>query len=970
AGTFEITLLANHPDIENCRNQEELKINVIVKDRPKPDFTFVHSGCSADSIHFTGSNTTGNGFTANQFFWSFPGSINDTGQLVAQLLPPGTQPVKLTIVSGEGCVGDTTKQVVVGGLPVASFTVSATSICEGGTITFTNNSPSGASLNGWYWDFGNGVTTELLNNNPQIVTYSTYGQMIIRHAVKSSATCTSDTVQQVIDVFAKPVLGFTYPAGCLPDNGVVQFTSTTTTPDNQVLSTYSWNFGDAGATPSNPNTSNAANPTHTYTNFGSYPIQYSVTTANGCTKDTLVNAVFNLRPRLAFGAVAPLCENAAPVSVANGSVTNGVAGSGSYRGPGTSAAGQFDPSVAGYGLHRIWYVFTSDAGCTDSVYQDVRVHARPQPSFTFPSALCAATGSVSFTNTTTIADGSALSYAWTFNDAASTASNPNTSFSQHPTHDFGDNSYNVQLSATSANGCTAQTSNTVAVSIKPQVAYGTLASVCHTASGSFTIASGSITNGLTGSGYYSGPGTDAAGQFTPSIAGAGIHRVWYHFTTASGCIDSASTTIKVHPRPVADFTVDAAICLDQPATVTDRSTISNGRIVTWNWNLGNGNTPSYSNNAPFPVNYAVANTYTIQLTTISDSGCVSQPATQSITVNPLPVADFTLPTAICMPGGAASFGNTSTMPGGGANFQWNFGDGVSGVTTASPTHNYAASGSYTVTLNAVTAQGCSHDTSKIVSAFFNKPLASFSVNTDTLCQGTESVFTDLTAAPGSPIATRNWTFGDGNTGVGENPRQTYTSPGTYDVRLTVTTDAGCTDDTTMQVIVFLQPVIDAGPSFTVPSGTVVQLRPTANDSSSLQFSWSPAADFVNATVLSGVITALRNQTYTLTALGAGNCTASDTVSVRILNPLNIPNAFSPNGDGINDTWNIGNLADYPGAGVEVFNRYGQKVYSATGYSTPWDGRSSGKPLPIGTYYYVITLRNGFPPVSGSITILK
>ncbi|RYY85090.1 MAG: hypothetical protein EOO15_17890, partial [Chitinophagaceae bacterium] len=79
AGTFEITLLANHPDIENCRNQEELKINVIVKDRPKPDFTFVHSGCSADSIHFTGSNTTGNGFTANQFFWSFPGSINDTG---------------------------------------------------------------------------------------------------------------------------------------------------------------------------------------------------------------------------------------------------------------------------------------------------------------------------------------------------------------------------------------------------------------------------------------------------------------------------------------------------------------------------------------------------------------------------------------------------------------------------------------------------------------------------------------------------------------------------------------------------------------------------------------------------------------------------------------------------------------------------------------------------------------------------
>jgi gliding motility-associated-like protein len=84
----------------------------------------------------------------------------------------------------------------------------------------------------------------------------------------------------------------------------------------------------------------------------------------------------------------------------------------------------------------------------------------------------------------------------------------------------------------------------------------------------------------------------------------------------------------------------------------------------------------------------------------------------------------------------------------------------------------------------------------------------------------------------------------------------------------------------------------------------------------------------------------------------------------------VPNAFSPNGDGINDTWMIQYLDTYPGCTVDVYNRYGQVIFHSTGYSRPWDGRMNGQPLPIGTYYWIIDPKNGRRQVSGSVTIIR
>ena len=90
----------------------------------------------------------------------------------------------------------------------------------------------------------------------------------------------------------------------------------------------------------------------------------------------------------------------------------------------------------------------------------------------------------------------------------------------------------------------------------------------------------------------------------------------------------------------------------------------------------------------------------------------------------------------------------------------------------------------------------------------------------------------------------------------------------------------------------------------------------------------------------------------------------------IITQQNIANAFSPNGDGINDVWIVKDLEWYPYATIQIFNRSGQQVFSGTTSSMPWDGKYKGVSLPVATYYYMINLRNGTPVITGSITIIR
>jgi gliding motility-associated-like protein len=499
-----------------------------------------------------------------------------------------------------------------------------------------------------------------------------------------------------------------------------------------------------------------------------------------------------------------------------------------------------------------------------------------------------------------------------------------------------------------------------------------------------SVASASVTNGITGAGYYKGPGADRQGNFTPATAAAGNHTIWYIYEANNGCTDSAAATVFVHPAPLASFTTASGICPGQKLTFTDGSTINTNAdpgasIKTWTWNFDDG-TPDVINSngntferAPAAVKIA----YNISLKAISNEGCESELFTKKVTAHLLPDVSFELPAVICMPGGEAAFVNKSTTTEPGVlTYNWQFGDGAVSAET-NPSHVYTAAQPYPVTLKATSAFGCTATATQSINnnSFKEKPVAAFAISDLKPCEGTQIQFTDKSSAAQSAISAWRWDFGDGTTAAVQHPAKQYNRFGSYTVLLRVTDQNGCAAESTAgsqaTLNVLIKPEMNAGPDLFAEEGEQVILKASASNASQLKFSWTPADLLNNPAILNPVYVALKDQVFTLTATDKeGVCSATDEVTITLLRSVKIPNAFTPNGDGVNDLWDIRNLSNYTQCTVAVFNRYGQKVYFSQGYAKAWDGTQNGSALPSGTYYYVIHLKPNEPPVSGAVTILK
>ena len=116
---------------------------------------------------------------------------------------------------------------------------------------------------------------------------------------------------------------------------------------------------------------------------------------------------------------------------------------------------------------------------------------------------------------------------------------------------------------------------------------------------------------------------------------------------------------------------------------------------------------------------------------------------------------------------------------------------------------------------------------------------------------------------------------------------------------------------------------------------------------------------------------LSGGTHTLLVKDARGCTTEVSFTIGAITEIEIPNGFSPNGDGLNDTWVIKNLALlYPRCRVTVYNRWGSPVFESYGYTSAWDGTFNGKRLPDGTYYCILELGDGQAPLKKSVTIMR
>ncbi|RZK42510.1 MAG: T9SS type B sorting domain-containing protein, partial [Hymenobacter sp.] len=163
--------------------------------------------------------------------------------------------------------------------------------------------------------------------------------------------------------------------------------------------------------------------------------------------------------------------------------------------------------------------------------------------------------------------------------------------------------------------------------------------------------------------------------------------------------------------------------------------------------------------------------------------------------------------------------------------------------------------------------------------------------------------------------------------------------------------------------------VNAGPDKTIMEGETVVLEGTA--SGNFPITWTPNLGFTFPTnnPLRPTAAPIVTTTYTLAAQ-IGNCYGESKVTITVTPRVRIPNAFTPNGDGQDDTWQIDHISDYPNNHVTIFNRWGTKLFDTSNYNrgNEWNGTMNGLPAPIGTYYYLITLGNG-KSYTGPLTVV-
>lgn len=168
--------------------------------------------------------------------------------------------------------------------------------------------------------------------------------------------------------------------------------------------------------------------------------------------------------------------------------------------------------------------------------------------------------------------------------------------------------------------------------------------------------------------------------------------------------------------------------------------------------------------------------------------------------------------------------------------------------------------------------------------------------------------------------------------------------------------------------------VDAGEDVVIIQGGSTTLVAAGNGTA---YGWEPATGLNTTNNQEVTLSPNATTTYTVYTYSPEGCQASDQVVVTVLLPVVIPNTFTPNGDGFNDTWQIIRIGMYPDNEVSIFDRWGQRVFFKKGYSPEgdWDGRYLGTALPTATYYYIIELnaKTDSPDkelLKGSVTIIR
>ena len=672
---------------------------------------------------------------------------------------------------------------------------------------------------------------------------------------------------------------------------------------------YSWSVGATETAPG-ANTADAAPlVTTTYTVTG---------TSNGCSTNNVSTVTVNLNPIVAVNSLT-ICAGSTANMLASGANSYTWSAGVTTTSPNGDAANASPATTTTYTV-----IGTTAAGCSSPSTVTVTVNNNPIVTINSPT-ICVG-------DTAHFVAGGATTYTWTAG-VTSTSINGDIAFAVPAIT----TTYTVTGSSL---GCIGFNTATVTVNSYPILNVN-----------SPTICEGDIAN-LTAGGatsYVWSVGATATAPNANTATASPIATTSYTVTgTSSGCSSTIVSTVTVNPLPVLSVN-SAVVCAGQTAALL----ASGANTYTWSA----GVTPGLVGNAT--ATPLISTTYTVTGTT---SNC-SVNATATVVVNPIPTANVSGGGTACVGNPVPSI-NIAFAVGGPWTFTYTDGTTNNTITTATTPYiiSNPSAGNYSVT--AISSANCVGTTTGNPLVAFNPlPTPAFTVNQVSGCAPLCVSFTDG-SSPAGTIASWDWSFGDGGAVSSQNPNHCYANAGVYSVTLTATSNDNCPATTTITNLITVNAVPVA--SFVSPRLTSIT-SPTVQfeDYSSNATSWN--WDFGDASTMSDT-SHVQNPSHTYTQVGTycvllqvsnGICVDTSMICLVVEPEFSfyIPNAFSPNGDGINDEF-FGKGENFKDFEMSIYDRWGSLLFFTDDITKHWNGKGNGgDALQEDIYVYVVNIKD-------------
>jgi gliding motility-associated-like protein len=902
------------------------------------DFTYAAPDglCSSLTINFT-QTCTG---TPQGFIWDF-GNNNQSvsSNPTFTYAQAGTYKITLTAVyaSTESTVS---KIIIIDTAGTIKITEDKNFICNPGIINF--KAAGRANAISYDWNAGDGSSDIITAVNTLPYNFTAFGNYTVSVKAMQSSGCI-DTASTTVSVMNAPLSVTILPSsGCVPVKA--EAVATVTVPGGDKVTGYQWDFGDGTAVVNTVIDSTA----HTYSTSGVFQPVLKITTAGGCVSiDSIASVGYGVPPKSINASVLQdsVCGSDSMLLLFKSPSASGyllVWGDGTKDFSSVPGVTSYAHKYESLGTQTI-RVIPFDLGCSGKGVT-INVFVKGViASYNF-SNNCTNSNVFHFNNSSL---GNPSSIAWYFGDGNSVADNYN------PTHHYNSfDSFAVNMSiADSVSGCKDSAVKTIYVS-HPSLTDTDIA-VCKGASTVFILTnnfgSPAATYLWNVAGKIYGPYDSAFSSLSIVADSVGIFNNYVVIDNGAGyCPDTAEEINTLTVRgALLSFNIPDSFCLGTTIQAVNVSPLFSGNdsVQKWNWDFGAGgnNDTAYQ---PQTYTYLNAGIYNVALSAIDQYGCADT-LVKPVTVNQLPFLQV-MPAAdsICL-------GQNKTLIAfHSGTLVWSAANGISCNTC--DTTLTAPFSSENIIAAATSKFGCiSKDT---ISVKVFTPFTASALFTDSAVCVNDSI--QLSVGPADKNIVWSPAAGLSSTNI-FNP---VAYPNQTTIYTAVLSDSsGCFNDTVhVNVVIKSLPTVDAGPSAVYPYHTNFSFQPTYSADVSA-YLWSPSTSLncSNCAIPQG--TADETQTYTVTATSDSGCVAKDTVTIFVAcagSDLLMPTAFTPNNDGVNDSY-------YPlGRGIKlikrfaIYNRFGDLVFEKENFppnekSYGWKGKYHSLDQPTGTYVFVV-----------------